>query len=441
MRERQHPVSSRRSRGSLRWLAGAGGAWASLLVGTTAGHASPWPTPGAFDPAGTVLWSAECQGKGGRGAPPPSTAPPGQPGASTAPPGTVPDLTQFTLEQLLGYEIGGGVSLQTAVAGAHTHPAGQWMLMQNYMLMGGVGNLNGTRLVPVPEILAQFQTTPISMTMAEQMWELMHAPSDNLTIMAMIPYRHMHMDHVDRAGGRFIGDTHGTGDLMLSGIYNVAGSIRKPGTRVLLNGGFTIPTGSIDEKNDEGKQFEYMMQLGSGTYDFYPGVTVLNTGKKWSWGAQQLSVVRTGINSHHYRFGNDYLLTAWSEYNVNEAVAASLRLAGHHNGNIIGRDPLLNPRREPTRDPNNYAGTRLDLIGGINLFAPKGKLKGARVSLEGGLPIYQSLAGPQPKYDWLVNVNASYSFGEHKRHQQQAGQPGMVPSTPGKSGGGRGKGS
>src|SRR5262249_22742950 len=107
MRERQHPVSSRGSRRRLLWLAGAGGAWAALLVGATPGHASPWPTPGAFDPGGTVLWSAERQGKGNRPSPLPSPAPPGQPGAPAAPPGTVPDLTQFTLEQLLSYEIGG----------------------------------------------------------------------------------------------------------------------------------------------------------------------------------------------------------------------------------------------------------------------------------------------------------------------------------------------
>ena len=55
------------------------------------------------------------------------------------------------------------------------------MISNEYMLMGGVGNLDGTREVPVPVILQRFRTTPISMTMAEDMPMLMHAPSDNPT--------------------------------------------------------------------------------------------------------------------------------------------------------------------------------------------------------------------------------------------------------------------
>src|SRR5262249_50190537 len=97
------------------------------------------------------------------------------------------------------------------------------------MLMGGVGNLNGTPLVPIPQILASFEAAPTSMTMAENMVGLMHAPSDSLTLMAMVPYKHIVMQHVDREGKHFTGDTHGTGDAMLAAAYNAYGSIRKPG--------------------------------------------------------------------------------------------------------------------------------------------------------------------------------------------------------------------
>lgn len=348
--------------------------------------------------------------------------PPGEP------PGDIPDLTQFTLEQLTTLDVA-GVSLETSVPGAHTHLKGQWMFSNEYMLMGGIENLDGTREVPVPVILQKFRTTPISMTMAEDMPMLMYAPSDSLTLMAMVPYIHDHMNHVRRDGTHFLGDTHGTGDPMLAAIYNAYGNPRKYGSRVLIDGGITIPTGSIDEKNPEGKQFEYMMQLGSGTVDLYPGVTYLSTSKKWSWGAQTVETVRLGMNSHHYKFGNDYRATTWVEYNVNESIAPSFTVHGHSNGNIIGRDPLLDPLQEPTRDPNDYAGTRVDVLLGISLYAPKGKLKGARVSLQGGVPVIQSLDGPQPKMDWMTSLNASYTFGGKTRRQQtNPSSPLMLPA-------------
>ena len=78
-------------------------------------------------------------------------------------PGEIPDLTQFTLEQLVNVDVA-GVSLETSVPGAHTHYAGEWMISNEYMLMGGVENLDGTREVPVPVILQRYRTTPISMT-------------------------------------------------------------------------------------------------------------------------------------------------------------------------------------------------------------------------------------------------------------------------------------
>src|SRR5437763_2100100 len=128
------------------------------------------------------------------------------------------------------------------------------MISKEYSLMGDFGNLEGYREVTFHLILQMFRTTLISNTMSEDMPMLMHAPSDNLTLMAMVPYIHNFMDHVRRNGTRFLGQTSGTGDPMLAAIYNAYGDVHKYGSRVLINGGVTIPTGSIDEKNPEGKQ-------------------------------------------------------------------------------------------------------------------------------------------------------------------------------------------
>ena len=51
----------------------------------------------------------------------------------------------------------------------------------------------------------------------------------------------------------------------------------------------------------------------------------------------------------------------------------------------------------PLADPNLRAGTRLDLLAGID-YRPSGKVDGLRLALEGGVPVYQELArriGPE----------------------------------------------
>src|SRR5438477_9786027 len=80
----------------------------------------------------------------------------------------------------------------------------------------------------------------------------------------------------------------GVSDLQVLALYTVLGSVTK-GHRLIINLGMSFPTGSIDEKNTiMGETFtlEYPMQLGSGTYDFRPGLTYLGESKKWAWGAE-----------------------------------------------------------------------------------------------------------------------------------------------------------
>ncbi len=72
--------------------------------------------------------------------------------------------------------------------------------------------------------------------------------------------------------------------------------------------------------------------------------------------------------------------------------------------------PTLDPARNPAFDANKQAGERLDLLAGLNFYVPKGLLKGARFSLEGGVPVYQNILGPNLATDWLITVGCSYTF-------------------------------
>ncbi len=297
------------------------------------------------------------------------------------------------------------------VMGDHTHSAGEFMFSYRYMVMNMDGNRDDTDDLDPEDVLADFPVTPIDMTMEMHMFGAMYAPTGDLTLMAMLPYVAMEMDHITRSGVEFTTESSGFGDLPLSGLYNILDRDRQ---RLHLNLGVSIPTGSTNQKDDtpagEDSILPYPMQIGSGTFDLLPGITYSNQSDRGSWGAQVLGTLRLGENSGNYTLGDRLQTSLWIARNWTDSFSTSLRLKGSTWGDIDGADPRLNPRMVPNADPSLRNGTRLDLGLGINLYAPEGDLQGARFALEFELPLYQDLDGPQLETDWMVTMGIQAVF-------------------------------
>ena len=128
------------------------------------------------------------------------------------------------------------------------------------------------------------------------------------------------------------------------------------GHKIHANIGLSFPTGSIREKDrlpapgggNVRARLPYPMQLGSGTFDFLPGLTYLGHAGQISWGAQARGEIRLEENDEGYTKGNEYALTGWGAYEFNHWVSASLRLEWLQELNYRGSDPLLNPAVVPT---------------------------------------------------------------------------------------------
>ena len=298
-----------------------------------------------------------------------------------------------------------------SVMGEHTHKAGEFMFSYRYMLMRMEGNRDGTDDLSTQEVLQQFPVTPTNMDMEMHMFGGMYAPTDNLTLMVMVPYVLKEMDHLTRTGVNFTTNSEGFGDLQLTALYNV---LRQNRQRLHFNLGLSFPTGSIDERDDtpagNNLRLPYPMQIGSGTFDLRPGITYLGQVDLVSWGAQASTILRLGENSNDYQLGDQFNLTGWIAGKWLDWLSTSLRLDFKSWGNISGADPLLNPRMIPTANPNLRGGERLDLGLGMNLYAPSGPLKGTRLGVEFALPIVQSLDGPQLETDWQLTVGLQASF-------------------------------
>lgn len=291
------------------------------------------------------------------------------------------------------------------VMGDHTHHAGEWMLSYRYMRMEMDGNRDGTDSVSDARVLEDFMVTPTRMTMEMHMIGAMYAPTDDLTLMAMVPFVSNEMDHLTRMGVRFTTETEGIGDVRLAGLLKLHD---EGDDRLHANLGLSLPTGSIDERDDTpagNVVLPYPMQLGSGTYDLMPGLTWLGQRGDWSFGAQLVQTFRIGENERDYRLGNRTDLTAWGAYRFSEEFSASLRLAGSRLGNIHGQDETLNPMMIPTADADLRGGRRVDAFVGVNYRS------GAhRLALEYGLPAYQDLDGPQLETDSVLVLGYQVSF-------------------------------
>lgn len=281
------------------------------------------------------------------------------------------------------------------VMGDHSHHKGGWMVSYRYMAM----HMEGLR--DDDSAIIGGMPRPLEMDMQMHMVGAMVAPVDRFTLALMVPYVIKDMNML-MMGTPASMHTEGIGDVKLAGIYDLWSSSVQ---QVLLNLAVSLPTGSIDEENAAGKRLAYPMQLGSGSYSLVPGVTYTGFSSGWGWGAQAKATIPINENKHDYTLGNRYDLQGWLLRDLCSSSAVSLRLNGWHRENIGGADSGM----VSSANPDHLAATRIDLLAGID-YRLSGKLDGARLALEGGVPLYQYLDGPQLEAEWMAFGSAQFSF-------------------------------
>lgn len=333
------------------------------------------------------------------------------------------DMLELSIEELMEIDI-----LSSNVLGTHTHLKGEWMIGYSYMYMHMGGNRSGTSDQTESDVLNDFVVAPIWMDMQMHMVMPMYGVTDDLTVMGMIPYVYKKMQHINRGGVKFDTTSHGLGDIRVETLYTLYGNVKrdkhtvkvwKP-HRILLRSGISFPTGSIDKKDTTPAKVKgtlpFPMQLGSGTFDFLPGITYLGESDDWAWSLETLETVRFGHNSHKYRLGNNYFFSGRLSRKITDKSSISAKIVHNIWKNIHGRDFLVDPTSAPsvpTKRPDLRGGERTDFFIGFDFYesTKSGEFnKGNRLGLEVGFPVYQSLDGPQLKTDWQLNFAWSLTF-------------------------------
>ena len=319
----------------------------------------------------------------------------------------------------------GGMHGPIGVMGRHTLPKGKFMLAYRAGHMEMSGLRSGTTDY-APDVAATtlpngfappatLRVIPLTMEGDMQMVGGMYGLSDKVTLMAMVPYVKKSMTaltYSGMAGATRLGtntmSSEGLGDIKVGALFNVH---KKKRERLTLGLGLSLPTGSITETGrmltPMGTRpigrMAYTMQLGSGTYDLLPRLTWSNGKGRLNWGAQASGVIRLGSNDQGYSLGDKASVTAWTSYRAAKWVSYSARIEAETEGRIDGRDALIGGPM-PGTDPRNYGGETLSVYGGADFTVQRGALKGHKIGLELGVPVYQRLNGPRLTRDWSIKL-------------------------------------
>ncbi len=306
----------------------------------------------------------------------------------------------------------------------HEHAKGTWRLSYRYMDMYMKGNVSGTEKVDDYYVFNNYLMSPENMRMDMHMVMAMYGFTDRFSLMTMFNYNVLSMDmnmlpgttmmHHDgstmvmtASNSHMTTKTSGLGDTKLYAMYAL---LNKNEHHVFVTAGFNIPTGSIglkgkmDDMLYAGQRLPYMMQMGSGSFDFMPGVTYLLKMNKLSISTQLTSIIRPFNNRHSYRLGNELTFNCWAAYKFLSWVSGSVRVESNSTGAIRGKDVTLYEGAEPAAFSKNYGGQNANGYLGLNFYVNNGCFKNNKFSVEYGIPVYQNFNGIQ-----MSTINTVYA--------------------------------
>ncbi len=210
-----------------------------------------------------------------------------------------------------------------------------------------------------------------------------------------------------RLGMSYTG-TQSPTDTTLAAVYRI---YQDDVHRVQVNLGLTFPTGGNQNTftllQPDGTYMTsrafYAMQLGTGTYDVMPGVIYAGHLDKWSWGLGYRARLPLAANPQGYRWGDLHQFTGWFGYSWLPSITTTFRLAGTTQTPIRGTDWHIFGKAQAA-NPNYYGGQLVEAFGGAIIGGKLIGYESVSIAIEAGLPVYQSLNGPQISKNWQASM-------------------------------------
>ena len=223
----------------------------------------------------------------------------------------------------------------------------------------------------------------------------------------------------------------GTDSLQDSSAAIIWRAYEDPINRIKVNLGMSFPTGSDHNlggallQPDGGYTIArafYGMQSGTGTYDALPGIVYAGTIAPWSWGLSYRARLPLTYNPQGYMWGNYQEVNAWGGYTWFPGLTTTIRTNFNIQSPIAGADWLMLGKLQ-SANPNFYGGKRIEMYVGADI---DGKLLGApgfSIGVEGGVPVYQNLNGPQLSKNWQAGLALRWKVGEPQANMVASASP------------------
>ena len=307
--------------------------------------------------------------------------------------------------------------------GDHLLKKGKFMVSIRYMKMSMDQNYIDSQEVSDEKILQlpnpygmpkNFSVVPQDMDMDMIMLGGMYAPTDRITLMSMATFNAKSMNlrtyrpMMNRnALGNFSTKSSDLSILNLSALLKIYDGdnskfhaqigVEKNIGKNDVSSQVLMPTGNIGSI-----VMPYSMQGGDKSLSLLGAITYTKSFGVWKVGGQIRT--KTNIKNKEWNFGDSDELNFWSQRDLNNISAWSLRVKVQDIKPIDGTDKNI---RAPvqTADPRNYGGKTVSLGIGINILLPRGS-----IGLETYKPISRDLNGPQMGMDWALQAGYHLSF-------------------------------
>ncbi|MGH0036696.1 MAG: hypothetical protein ACQGVK_16860 [Myxococcota bacterium] len=287
-------------------------------------------------------------------------------------------------------------------------PGGEVNVSYHYDFLSRGSNRTGTRRESISRVFERgFTRASYSQDVETHTFEVLYAPIDRLTLGVRLPFQRIETRHRNPDGSSFTTQNQGVGDLEFSGRLRFT---RKRSESFNLHLAIQTPTGTVTQKDRTPggrERLPYDEQVGSGTWNFLPGITYLGRHRGTSWGLQVGAEFYVTDNDEGWSRGDAWHAGGWLAHRWFDLVSTGVQVRWKEWSDVNGGDGDIS-EAWPSGNPNLQGGAHLVLGSTLELAIPG--LTGQRLSIDASWPVYQSLDGPQLEGRWRLGAGWEWTF-------------------------------
>ena len=311
------------------------------------------------------------------------------------------------------------------ILGGTFYEKGNWALSIQYSQINLLGLRKGTDPIDVIQLKNQFDLIPISQVKEEYGLELLSGFSERMTFFLYAPYVQNTLmawaknPNFEDGYEQVTQTSKGVGDFQMGLIYD---AVPTRNWDVHLHYTISFPTADFNQASTIGllgrKILPYGMQLGSGTIDMKPGLSIVRYWRSWRFGHHSAATFRYDQNDKGYALGPDYKSSLWVSKSWTPYWSTAFRISGSYLSGIVGSHADIDADLSPDTAASSVGYKRVNMGVSSNFVFNFWKFKGVSCDIEYLRPSYQNMAGIQlhleDQFLFALRLDGGLNLGKRK---------------------------